>query len=106
MAYTFNVERFFRILTKATEVYAAYVASKPKEAPATVVPFPVPVAAEPVPPPVVEDDAQVMRRVQAHYKDILSRTRSDITNAEMDEAVDLIRAGREADLVEQLNRRK
>ena len=107
-AYKFNVDRFFRILTKVTEAYGAYVASKPKEVPAEVLPFPAPEAAPvvDVPKPDAQIEAYAKVRVQNLYKDILNVSRSDISNADMDSGIDLIIGGREKDLIEQLERRK
>lgn len=70
----------------------------------------VPLTNPPIEMPAVDTDAQMqarlMARVRVLYKQYLNRSRSDITNAEMDEAMDLLLAGREDELVRNLNGRK
>lgn len=78
----------------------------PADVPAPVpptVPVQPPVAAPPAAPPFDEEAAKVI--VRKHYKNILNRSRSDITNAEMDEALDLLRAGKEDELIADLKKR-
>lgn len=81
-------------------------APTPTAAPPVVVdPQPTaPVEVEPTPEPA-PDYAALEARVRVLYKDILNRSRSAITPAEMDEAVDLLRAGREDELINNLKGR-
>lgn len=80
-----------------------------RPAPVAVTPAPVQAMPDPptpvIPTPAVDPDVAYRARVEVLYKDILNRSRSAITPAEMDEAIDLLRVGREDELINDLKKR-
>lgn len=93
-------------LVKATAATDTPQAAPAPLEPANRVPLTNPPIEMPQPVQPVDTEAAMVARVRVLYKDILNRSRSDITNAEMDEAIDLLRVGREDELVKNLNGRK